>query len=135
MKQLKLLLIALSLAILTACQVISPVFVDYNGVRMDVAKWINGHQLLSMQQKRSMVQLAKAQQALYRFEQQTVAQQEQIIVDNQVALHCAEPYLSAKQIAQLQDQIFEPQEKAQALHTLQIESAKVKVDLSQARCE
>ncbi|SPL71994.1 hypothetical protein [Acinetobacter stercoris] len=41
---------------------ISPTFVDYNGVRMNVAKWINQQQMLGMQQKRRLVQLSKVQQ-------------------------------------------------------------------------
>ena len=60
----KLLILLSSFSLLTACQVVSPIFVDYNGVRMDVAKWINNHQLLTMQQKRSLAQLSKAQQKL-----------------------------------------------------------------------
>ena len=64
----KLIAIGLMTFITISCQVISPIFVDYNGVRMDVARWINNQQLLTMQQKRSLVQLSKAQQKLYRIE-------------------------------------------------------------------
>ena len=52
---------------LSACQLISLLMVDYNGVRRDVAHWINNHQLMSMQQKRSLVQLSKAQQKTEAF--------------------------------------------------------------------
>ena len=65
MNSFKLITLGLIISISTGCQVVSPLFVDYNGVRRDVAKWINHQQLLSMQQKRSLVQLSKAQQQLY----------------------------------------------------------------------
>ena len=51
-------------ALLGACQWAGPIFVDYNGVRRDVAEWINGQNLLSMQQKRSLAQLSRAEQPL-----------------------------------------------------------------------
>ena len=65
MNSFKLITLGLIISISAGCQVVSPLFVDYNGVRRDVAKWINHQQLLSMQQKRSLVQLSKAQQQLY----------------------------------------------------------------------
>ena len=83
------LLIAMFIPMLGACQLISPIFVDYNGVRMDVAKWINNHQLLSMQQKRSMAQLSKAQQKLVRIDTIPDDQKLSISKENSIALHCA----------------------------------------------
>ena len=41
MNQFKLICISLVAIVSTSCQVISPLFVNYNGVRMDVARWIN----------------------------------------------------------------------------------------------
>ncbi|MDN5511831.1 MAG: hypothetical protein L0G53_06190 [Acinetobacter sp.] len=61
MSQFKFIAISLIALITTACQLISPLFVSYNGVRMDVARWINNQQLLSMQQKCSLAQLSKTQ--------------------------------------------------------------------------
>lgn len=52
MNSFKLITLGLIISISAGCQVVSPVFVDYNGVRRDVAKWINHQQLLSMQQKK-----------------------------------------------------------------------------------
>lgn len=131
----KFLFMSVCFSLFTGCQVITPVFVDYQGVRMDVAKWINGHQLMSMQQKRSLVQLAKAQQPVYAFAQKSPEQQIQILEANQIAMHCARQHLSSMQIEQLQDQIFGPAEKAQASRILALESQKVSVDLTQAVCE
>ena len=67
MHKIKILILATGLSCLSACQIISPIFVDYNGVRRDVAQWINQQQLMSMQQKRSLAQLSKAQQKIKRY--------------------------------------------------------------------
>lgn len=89
MNHFKLIAINLIAVLSTGCQLISPLFVDYNGVRGDVASWINNQQLLSMQQKRSLVQLSKAQQKLYQIEQIPEDQKLAIAKQNQIALHCA----------------------------------------------
>ena len=129
------LLITTLIPLLGACQVISPIFVDYNGVRMDVAKWINNHQLLSMQQKRSMAQLSKAQQKLVRIDSISNDQKLSISKENSIALHCAHLHLSAKQIDQLQNQIFDTEEKERILKKYDQEFPKIKLDSSTIQCE
>ena len=129
------LLITTLIPLLGACQVISPIFVDYNGVRMDVAKWINNHQLLSMQQKRSMAQLSKAQQKLVRIDSISNDQKLSISKENSIALHCAHLHLSAKQIDQLQNQIFDTEEKETILKKYDQEFPKIKLDSSTIQCE
>ena len=129
------LLIAMFIPMLGACQLISPIFVDYNGVRMDVAKWINNHQLLSMQQKRSMAQLSKAQQKLVRIDTIPDDQKLSISKENSIALHCAHLHLSAKQIDQLQNQIFDEQQKEKILKKYEQEFPKIKLDSSMLQCE
>lgn len=49
MYKIKIFILLIGLSSLSACQIISPIFVDYNGVRRDVAQWINQQQLMSMQ--------------------------------------------------------------------------------------
>ena len=129
------LLITTLIPLLGACQVISPIFVDYNRVRMDVAKWINNHQLLSMQQKRSMAQLSKAQQKLVRIDSISNDQKLSISKENSIALHCAHLHLSAKQIDQLQNQIFDTEEKERILKKYDQEFPKIKLDSSTIQCE
>ena len=129
------LLITTLIPLLGACQVISPIFVDYNDVRMDVAKWINNHQLLSMQQKRSMAQLSKAQQKLVRIDSISNDQKLSISKENSIALHCAHLHLSAKQIDQLQNQIFDTEEKERILKKYDQEFLKIKLDSSTIQCE
>lgn len=50
MYKIKIFILLIGISSLSACQIISPIFVDYNGVRRDVAQWINQQQLMSMQQ-------------------------------------------------------------------------------------
>ena len=133
--RIKYLLITTLIPLLGACQVISPIFVDYNGVRMDVAKWINNHQLLSMQQKRSMAQLSKAQQKLVRIDTISNDKKLSISKENSIALHCAHLHLSAKQIDQLQNQIFDKEEKERILKKYDQEFPKIKLDSSTIQCE
>lgn len=64
MYKIKILILLISLSSLSACQIISPIFIDYNGVRRDVAQWINQQQLMSMQQKRSLAQLSRKSDAI-----------------------------------------------------------------------
>ena len=132
--KIKSLVLILSLTLLTACQTISPIFVDYNGVRMDVAKWINQHQLLNMQQKRSMVQLSKAQQQLQRIDNIPETQKLAIAKDNSIAMHCAQQHLTESQISQLQQQIF-GDDKQRILDIYDQKFPKLKLDVNAIQCE
>ncbi|RZG45968.1 hypothetical protein [Acinetobacter wuhouensis] len=132
--KIKSLVLILSLTLLTACQTISPIFVDYNGVRMDVAKWINQHQLLSMQQKRSMVQLSNAQQQLQRIDNISETQKLAIAKDNSIAMHCAQQHLTESQISQLQQQIF-GDDKQRILEIYDQKFPKLKLDVNAIQCE
>ena len=131
----KLLILLSSFSLLTACQVVSPIFVDYNGVRMDVAKWINNHQLLTMQQKRSLAQLSKAQQKLVNIEKIKPDQKLAIAKENTIALHCANLHVSQRKIEQLQDHIFEADRKAVILKQMDEQFPKVKIDVNSIQCE
>ncbi len=125
----------------TACSAISPIFVDYNGVRMDVAKWINHQQLLSiqqllsMQQKRNLAQLSRAQQKLYRIDEITESQKLSIAKENQIALHCARQYLSEKKITQLQEQVFGKDQRQQILNTYTERFPQIKLDTGSITCD
>ncbi|OTG75443.1 hypothetical protein B9T26_05510 [Acinetobacter sp. ANC 4169] len=135
MPQFKFIAISLIALTTTACQLISPLFVNYNGVRMDVAHWINNQQLLSMQQKRSLAQLSKAHQKLYRIEQIPQDQKLAITTQNQIALHCAQLHVSEHKINQLQLIVFGKDKKQQILEKYEQEFPKVKLDASAIQCE
>lgn len=126
--------LGLSVMSLNACQMVSPIFVDYNGVRRDVATWINQQQLLSMQQKRSLVQLSKAQQQLYRLDQMDESQKFQVAKDNAAAMHCAHKYLTPHKIDQLQNVIF-TDDKTEILSKYSNELPKIKLDEKSIICE
>ena len=134
-QQFKLLVLLLFIGNLTACQLVSPIFVDYNGVRMDVAKWINHQPLLSMQQKRSLVQLSKAQQKLYPIKNIPEDQKLKIAQENSIAMHCAQLHLSQHKIEQLQSQVFGDVEKQQILDRYNQYFPKVKLDSHSIQCE
>lgn len=119
---------------LTGCQLISPIFVEYNGVRRDVAKWINQQTLLSMQQKRSLAQLSRAQQQLKSFPSKDSQTRLQITKENQIAMHCAGQYLSDKKIQQLQNQIFD-NDQAQILQKYEQLAPQIKLDSASIQCE
>ena len=134
-QKIKLLVLLLVIGNLTACQLLSPIFVDYTGVRMDVAKWINRQPLLSMQQKRSLVQLSKAQQKIHSIENLSEAQKLKIAQENSIALHCAGLYLNQNKIEQLQSQVFGDVEKQQILARYKQQFPKVKLDSRSIQCE
>ncbi|WP_165493510.1 hypothetical protein [Acinetobacter terrestris] len=135
MNPFKLTAISLVAILITGCQVISPLFVDYNGVRMDVARWINNQQLLSMQQKRSLAQLSKAQQKLYRIEQIPENQKLAVAKQNQIALHCAYQHLSEHKIKQLQAMVLGQDKKDAILKKYAQEFPQIKLASSAIQCE
>ena len=123
------------LTTLTACQLVSPIFVEYNGVRMDVAQWINQQHLMTMQQKRTLAQLSRAQQKLVKIDQITEHDKVAISTQNAIALYCANQHLSPKKIGQLQDQIFNAADKKRILEKFDQEFPKVKLDTSKIECD
>ena len=123
------------LTTLTACQLVSPIFVEYNGVRMDVAQWINQQPLMTMQQKRTLAQLSRAQQKLVKIDQITEHDKVAISTQNAIALYCANQHLSPKKIGQLQDQIFNAADKKRILEKFDQEFPKVKLDTSKIECD
>ena len=135
MNQFKLVTINLIAMVITGCQIISPIFVDYNGVRRDVARWINNQQLLSMQQKRSLAQLSKAQQKLYRIEQIPEYQKLAIAKQNQIALHCAYLHLTENKINQLQVMVFGQDQKDAILEKYHQEFPQIKLAATTIHCE
>lgn len=121
---------------LSACQLISPIFVEYNGVRRDVADWINQQNLLSMQQKRSLVQLSKAQQKLVNIDRISNESKLSIAKENSIAMHCAQLHLEQSQIEALRSQIFaNPTEQNRILEKYDQEFPKLRLDPNMIECE
>lgn len=121
---------------LSACQLISPIFVEYNGVRRDVAQWINQQTFLSMQQKRSLAQLSKAQQKLVHIDRISSDSKLSIAKENSIAMHCAQLHLKPTQIEALQSQIFaNPTERNRILERYDQEFPKLRLDPNLIQCE
>ena len=122
-------------ALLGACQWAGPIFVDYNGVRRDVAEWINGQNLLSMQQKRSLAQLSRAEQPLLHADKaEDPATRLALAKSHQEAMHCAYLVLPAEKIDQLQEQVWGA-DKARVLADYQQHFPKLKLDASSIQCD
>ncbi|MCU4421049.1 hypothetical protein [Acinetobacter lwoffii] len=134
MYKIKIFILLIGLSSLSACQIISPIFVDYNGVRRDVAQWINQQQLMSMQQKRSLAQLSRAQQKIGRYPEYEQSQRLAVTRENQIALHCARLHVTEHKIQQLQQKIYAGETQT-ILNRYEQLSPQIKLDLTSIRCD
>lgn len=120
---------------LTGCQMVSPIFVNYNGVRRDVATWINQQTFLSMQQKRSLAQISKAQQKVYRLDLNNHDAVFSVAKENQIAIHCANiNHVSDKKIKQLQQHIFDESSWAK-FQQFEQSAPQIKLDANTIQCD
>lgn len=134
MYKIKIFILLIGLSSLSACQIISPIFVDYNGVRRDVAQWINQQQLMSMQQKRSLAQLSRAQQKIERYPEYDQSQRLAVTRENQIALHCARLHVTEHKIQQLQQKIYAGETQT-ILNRYEQLSPQIKLDPTSIRCD
>lgn len=134
MYKIKIFILLIGLSSLSACQIISPIFIDYNGVRRDVAQWINQQQLMSMQQKRSLAQLSRAQQKIGRYPEYEQSQRLAVTRENQIALHCARLHVTEHKIQQLQQKIYAGETQT-ILNRYEQLSPQIKLDLTSIRCD
>lgn len=134
MYKIKIFILLIGLSSLSACQIISPIFVDYNGVRRDVAQWINQQQLMSMQQKRSLAQLSRAQQKIERYPEYDQTQRLAVTRENQIALHCVRLHVTEHKIQQLQQKIYAGETQT-ILNRYEQLSPQIKLDPTSIRCD
>ena len=134
MYKIKIFILLIGLSSLSACQIISPIFVDYNGVRRDVAQWINQQQLMSMQQKRSLAQLSRAQQKIGRYPDYDQTHRLAVTRENQIALHCARLHVTEHKIRQLQQKIYAGETQT-ILNRYEQLSPQIKLDPTSIRCD
>lgn len=134
MYKIKIFILLIGLSSLSACQIISPIFVDYNGVRRDVAQWINQQQLMSMQQKRSLAQLSRAQQKIERYPEYDQSQRLAVTRENQIALHCVRLHVTEHKIQQLQQKIYAGETQT-ILNRYEQLSPQIKLDPTSIRCD
>ncbi|MDR6630509.1 hypothetical protein J2X86_002564 [Acinetobacter lwoffii] len=134
MYKIKIFILLIGISSLSACQIISPIFVDYNGVRRDVAQWINQQQLMSMQQKRSLAQLSRAQQKIEPYPEYEQSQRLAVTRENQIALHCARLHVTEHKIRQLQQKIYAGETQT-ILNRYEQLSPQIKLDPTSIRCD
>ena len=134
MYKMKIFILLIGLSSLSACQIISPIFVDYNGVRRDVAQWINQQQVMSMQQKRSLAQLSRAQQKIEPYPEYEQSQRLAVTRENQIALHCARLHVTEHKIRQLQQKIYAGETQT-ILNRYEQLSPQIKLDPTSIRCD
>jgi len=134
MYKIKIFILLIGISSLSACQIISPIFVDYNGVRRDVAQWINQQHLMSMQQKRSLAQLSRAQQKIGRYPEYDQSQRLAVTRENQIALHCARLHVTEHKIRQLQQKIYAGETQT-ILNRYEQLSPQIKLDPTSIRCD
>ena len=60
------------------CQLISPILTNYNGVRMDVAHYINQSWYFGLKEREILVEYAKAQQQVTAWPRLRTEQQQQL---------------------------------------------------------
>ena len=122
MKLWKKLTICTVVSLLGACSLISPLVVDYNGVRRDVATAINQNTLLSISSRHVLVAYAKEQQKILSSQYQSEDQQNRLAQDRAIGTYCALQKVSAKKLNWVDSKIFvlpEQQEKLKHNQTLQ----------------
>ena len=134
MYKIKIFILLIGISSLSACQIISPIFVDYNGVRRDVAQWINQQQLMSMQQKRSLAQLSRAQQKIEPYPEYEQSQRLAVTRENQIALHCVRLHVTEHKIRQLQQKIYAGETQT-ILNRYEQLSPQIKLDPTSIRCD
>ncbi|WP_298144242.1 hypothetical protein [uncultured Acinetobacter sp.] len=117
-----LILNSLILMALPACQLISPIVTDYNGVRMDVAHYINHSWRFSLKERDTLVAYAKQQQKITAWQRLNPTEQHNLAQQRLMGRYCATQKMSPKKLDLVDAQIFADvgaQRNLAAMHQLQ----------------
>lgn len=120
---------------LSACQLISPLVIDYNGVRRDVATYINNSMFFSIADRKVLVEYAKQQQKVLNFDKLTAEQQKQLAYDRAVGRYCAAQHISMKKLNLVDSQIFSLSEHQKNLDDLYKVQATLNFDMQKENCQ
>ena len=115
-------LMSICLILLTGCQFISPIVTNYNGVRMDVAHYINHSWRFSLKERDVLVDYAKAQQQLSAWPRLTQQQQHTLARDLFIQRSCSAKKVSPHKLDLVDAQIFADragQQKLAAMYAMQ----------------
>ncbi len=86
----------LSTIALSNCQLISPMITDYNGVRRDVATYINSNLLFSLKDREILVNYTKGQQKILTADRLGPTAQQNLALERAEGRYCASQHISLK---------------------------------------
>jgi hypothetical protein len=118
------LFIILSTVALSSCQLISPMITNYNGVRRDVAAYINSNLLFSLKDREILVNYAKGQQQILTADRLSPTAQQNLALERAEGRYCASQHISLKKLNLVDHQIFalpEHQANWQHIQNLQMQ--------------
>ena len=123
--------LALSLG---ACQVVGPILVDYNGVRRDVAQYINSKMSYGFADKRVLVAYANGQQKILTADRLSPEAQQQLAYERAVGRYCASQHISLKKLNQVDAKIFSyPDQQANWQHIQNLQM-QIQLDTNNIDC-
>ncbi|WP_122901639.1 hypothetical protein [Acinetobacter sp. B51(2017)] len=123
------------LILLTGCQLISPILTNYNGVRMDVASYINHAWRFSLKEREVLVAYAKQQQKISSWHNLNSAKQHSLAEHRLIGRYCAEQKISAKKLDLIDQQIFSTIELQTKLQAMYARQQHIQLDYSSLNCE
>ncbi len=133
--QLKIWISSLLVATLSGCQLVAPLMVDYNGVRRDVAEFINGHLWFTIPQKRILVEYAKGQQKILTADRLSPEAQQALAQERYEGRYCAAQKIAVSKLDQVDEKIFVYADQQQRWQQIQQLQQTLKLDVQQLNCE
>ncbi|WP_252726006.1 hypothetical protein [Acinetobacter indicus] len=133
--QLKIWISSLLVATLSGCQLVAPLIVDYNGVRRDVAEFINGHLWFTIPQKRILVEYAKGQQKILTADRLSPEAQQALAQERYEGRYCAAQKIAVSKLDQVDEKIFVYADQQQRWQQIQQLQQTLKLDVQQLNCE
>lgn len=133
--KMKILVSSALLLSLSACQLISPLVIDYNGVRRDVATYINNSLFFSIADRKILVEYAKEQQKVLNFDQLNRDQQKQLAHDRAIGRYCAAQQISMKKLNLVDSHIFSLAEHQKNLNDLYAVQSQMNFNMQQENCQ
>ena len=106
----------------SSCSVISPLVINYNGVRGDVATTINHNMRLSLSDRKVLVEYAKEQQKILNSAYQNDSAQHELAEQRAIGRYCSLQKVSQRKLDWVDQKIFaleEQQEKFKYMQSLQ----------------
>ena len=119
---------------LSSCALVSPIFVDYNGVRRDVAQFINSKMSYSIADRHVLVAYAKGQQKILTVHQLNAAAQQQLAYERAVGRYCASQHISLKKLNQVDAKIFAHSDQQANWQQIQNLQMQIQLDTAQIDC-